>query len=394
MIGIKEILNKHIYELSKVIGCRPIGTLNNKKAEKYIYKIFENLKYRTQTQTFNCLSWNLKKTELFIDREQIDAVANTYSNSYNVKATFLSVGTIFELQKGDFKDKIAVLYGELTQEILAAKNNHTYNPEKHKKIVNLLEEKAPLAIITISHKMLNPLSIIEDWDFKIPSVTISAANGMKLLKRKKGIIKLSIESSFKKSNGSNVIGRSSKGGKKKIVLCAHYDTKYGTNGAADNAAGVSALLTIAQILKDEKLPIDIEFVAFNGEEYYGIGEDLYIEKRNNYFKDVIAAINIDGIGHYSSVSNVAFFEWPKKFIDSALALKDKYSGIIEVEPWPASDHYLFWIRKIQCIAVSSKGTIDIFHTMNDNNDFICSDKILEVVRFVVDLIKLISRKNY
>jgi hypothetical protein len=65
-------------------------------------------------------------------------------------------------------------------------------------------------------------------------------------------------------------------------------------------------LEIAQLLKDEELPIDIEFVAFNGEEYYGIGECLYIEKRNN--------------------------------------------------------------------------------------DFICSDKVLEVVKFVIDLIKLIGKE--
>lgn len=84
---------------------------------------------------------------------------------------------------GGFKDKIAVIYGELTQACLAAKKLlRIYNSKQHKKIVGLLDTKRPLAVIAVSHRTTNPVPIIEDWNFEIPSITISTIDSMRLLK--------------------------------------------------------------------------------------------------------------------------------------------------------------------------------------------------------------------
>jgi aminopeptidase YwaD len=345
----KPIISRHLHELCSKIGSRPVGTLSNHKTEAYITEVFEELGLQVDRQEFMCKSWKCEKSELFCGEKEIPAITNTYTNSCEVEAKFTAAGNVFELENGDFRGKIAVIYGELTQAPLAAKNNNVYNPEDHKRIIGLLEAKKPLAVIAVSHRMTGMVPIIEDWDFKIPSVTISTIGGMRLLKDLGKNLKLNIKSDFEASHAANIVGKYGKDGKKKLVLCAHFDTKYGTDGASDNASGIAVLLTVAKllkdllkdVLKDKNLPFDIELVAFNGEEYYALGEMLYTEKNLQNFENMIAAINFDGIGHYSSTSNIAFFECSEQFVDTSLALKEKYPGIIRVDPWPSSDHTFF-----------------------------------------------------
>jgi Predicted aminopeptidases len=322
--------------------------------------------------------------------KKISVIAGTYSSSCEVEAGFAAAGNVFELENGNFRGKIAVIYGELTQAPLAAKHCSVYNPETHKRIVGLLEAKKPLAIVAVSHRMVNPVPILEDWDFKIPSVTVSTIDGMKLLKNAEGSIKLILKTKFEASHAANVVGKYGKNEKEKLVFCAHLDTKYGTNGAADNGTGVVVLLMVAELLKDrlknKALPFDLEFAALNGEEYHALGEMLYIEKNLQNFGNMLAAINIDGVGHYSSTSNLAFFDCPEEFVNAALDLREKYPGIIRVDPWPAGDYIHFWMRKILSVAIGSTGTCDLFHTADDMIDLISIDKIEEVVRLVVDLV--------
>jgi aminopeptidase YwaD len=434
MQNYKPIITRHLNELCSEIGSRPIGTLNNHRAESYISGVFEEIGLQVEKQEYACKSWKCEKIELFCGKEKVPAVVNTYSTSCGVEAGFTAAGNVFELENGDFRDRTAVIYGELTQAPLAAKNNNVYNPEEHKRITGLLEAKEPLAVVAVSHRAINPVPIIEDWDFEIPSVTVSSLDGMRLLKNSGEKLRLTIKSEFEAGSAANIVGKYGKNGKKKLILCAHLDTKYGTDGAADNGAGVVALLTVAEliitelageeifkaeilkneilkdeILKDEllkdellndellkdelledgNLPFDIEFVAFNGEEYYALGEMLYLEKNLQNSEDVAAAINIDGIGHYSSTSNIAFFGCPEEFVDDALDLKKKYPGVIRVEPWPAGDHTFFWMRGVSSMAISSTGTYELFHTADDRVDFISVDKIEEVVRFTLDLVRAI-----
>jgi len=386
----KPIINRHLHTLCSDIGSRPIGTLNNHKAETYISKAFEELGFQVERQEYTCKSWECNRAELFLGDEKISVVASTYSSSCEIEARFAAAGNVFELENRNFRGKIAVIYGELTQAPLAAKHCSVYNPETHKRIVGLLEAKEPLAIVAVSHRMFNPVPIIEDWSFKIPSVTVSTIDGMKLLRNEERSIRLTLKTKFDASHAANVVGKYGKNGKERLVFCAHIDTKYGTDGAADNGAGVIVLLTAAELLKDrlenKTLPFDFEFVAFNGEEYYALGEMLYIEKNLQNFGNMLAAINIDGIGHYSSTSNLAFFDCPEELVNAALDVKEKYLGVIRVDPWPAGDHIHFWMRKVPSIAIGSTGTYDLFHTAEDMIDLISIDKIEEVVKLVVDLV--------
>ncbi len=132
--------------------------------------------------------------------------------------------TVEELEDSDLQNKIAVLTGELTQEQLMPKSFPFYNPESHQKIIRLLEEKRPLAVITAVD---NDTSVFEDGDFDIPTAYISKETGQKLLDGQ-GKISLKIDASRQESKGSNLIARINPDAEKKLVITAHLDTKYGT----------------------------------------------------------------------------------------------------------------------------------------------------------------------
>jgi len=87
-----------------------------------------------------------------------------------------------------------------------------------------------------------------------------------------------------------------------LILAAHLDSRgEGLHeevapGANDNASGVAALLEVARRVGAHELPFDIEFIAFNGEEYATIMSSetyaAYLPDRNA----ILGAIHMDMLG--------------------------------------------------------------------------------------------------
>jgi len=65
------------------------------------------------------------------------------------------------------------------------------------------------------------------------------------------------------STGVNVLGRLNPFAMEKIVICVHVDNKVNTPGALDNAAGVTTLLLLADLLKVFTGPYAIEPTVWN-----------------------------------------------------------------------------------------------------------------------------------
>ena len=89
-----------------------------------------------------------------------------------------------------------------------------------------------------------------------------------------------------------------------IVVGAHYDSVHDAPGANDNATGVAAMLEIARVLKDEKLPRTIRFVAFVNEEPPFFQSDLmgsvvYAKRCRQRGEKVVAMLTPETIGYYS-----------------------------------------------------------------------------------------------
>ncbi|WP_187262640.1 M20/M25/M40 family metallo-hydrolase [Pontibacter beigongshangensis] len=96
----------------------------------------------------------------------------------------------------------------------------------------------------------------------------------------------------------NVVGRlaGSGGSGKAVLLMAHYDSQPNTPGAADNAAGVAALLETARALQQEEpLRHDLIFLLTDGEEYGLYGACAFLQ--HPWASEVSVVLNLDSRGN-------------------------------------------------------------------------------------------------
>ncbi len=381
--------------LSVQIGSRPIGSPANLAAADYISEVFKQSDLSVETQEIPCPDWIAEHTSLALNGEALEASANTFSPSCDISADTIPVCTLAELEAAEFTGKVLLFYGDLAQGELATKGGIYVSPHDGR-ILQLLEERRPAGIITVNPTLHARWRLIEDFDLDIPSVTVSAQSGLNLLKNPGVTVQMKIVARRSPSHTSNVIGKLKGQIPQRIVLCAHYDSKIDTPGAYDNAAGVGVLLTLAQTLSQRTHRHTLECVAFTGEEGAGLGDMEYARaaRQAGYgFDQVTAAINIDGVGPFTGTTTAATFAASQEF-DKLLDEKMKnYPGIIRVDPWPASDHYIFYSNGVPSVALTSRGLRDAYHTFSDTFEWISGEKLAESVRLVLDLMEVLDNQE-
>ena len=364
-------------------GPRLIGSPANKRAAAYIETVFRDCGLTVRNQEFTCPEWNALTTELVVDGTSLEAVVNAFSPSCDVTAHCVPVGTVQELESAVLTGRIALLYGDITKDRWIPLESKVCESESDRRIIQMLEERNPSAIITVAPHRGEPLPVIEDWDFHIPSVTVSLEVGLKLM-RTKTPVTLVIVSNRSESEGSNILGTNST--RERIVFCAHYDTKVNTQGAFDNGSGVAVLLTVAELLTEMSVPV--EFVAFNDEEYNGLGDFEYA--RSSEFESIRTVINVDGVGHSLGTHTVTMMENSESYKKVVSSIKEKYPGIVWVKPWPQSNHTTFTRRGVPGVALSSLG-LDIAHSTADTLEWMSADKLSEIVMFVADIVHAVEK---
>ena len=109
----------------------------------------------------------------------------------------------------------------------------------------------------------------------------------------------SASANFKTYEGQNVEGVL-EGDEKIIVFNAHFDSVANTVGADDNAAGVAALLAVAEAMSKFDFRHTIKFVAFSGEEQGLLGSNEYAREAYERGDEIIIEFNADMIGHAES----------------------------------------------------------------------------------------------
>lgn len=101
----------------------------------------------------------------------------------------------------------------------------------------------------------------------------------------------------------NVITSFGTENKKRIIIGAHYDVCGDQQGADDNATGVTALLELARMLKDQKLNYRIDLVAYTLEEppYFrteNMGSHIHARYLKNHNIDVYGMASVEMIGYF------------------------------------------------------------------------------------------------
>ncbi|MBB6371087.1 M28 family peptidase [Chryseobacterium shigense] len=101
----------------------------------------------------------------------------------------------------------------------------------------------------------------------------------------------------------NVITSFGTENKKRIIIGAHYDVCGDQKGADDNATGVTALLELARMLKDQKLNYRIDLVAYTLEEppYFrteNMGSYIHAQYLKDHNIDVYGMASVEMIGYF------------------------------------------------------------------------------------------------
>lgn len=397
LAGEKNFIKAYLEKLTVEIGERHVGSDGNKKAVDYFHDIVSNFDYDVQKDEFDCIKWEYGEVCLMAGEKQYPALISPYSLSCDIEAELVVVSTLHELELADLYGKILMISGELTKEQIMPKNFVFYNPDEHKKIISVLEDKEPSVIICVTECGQGtsggqyPFPVFEDGDFNIPSIYMKDIDGKKLMKYHGKKIKLAFDSKRIPTKGHNVIARNKGEGKGRLVLCAHIDTKENTPGALDNATGVAVLLGLANKLRAYKCHYDIEIIAFNGEDYYSVpGQMLYMNQNSDNLGDIKLVINIDGAGHRDSKSAISFYNLEDDDIDKVMSSIENYSTIIRGDVWYEGDHSMFLQQGVPCVAVTSsnvrEAVMSISHTPKDTINNVDDSLLNELILGLTDII--------
>lgn len=392
----------YLQKLCQEIPHRRVGSKGNQQATDFFAKKAASFGFQTGCPQFECLDWSQGGAHLTVDGKPFEALISPYSLGCHVNAPFSAVSTVEELETADSADKILLLRGGIAKEQLMPKNFTFYNPEHHQKIIRLLETKAPLAIIAATSRNpelaggMYPFPLIEDGDFDIPSVYMTDEEGDRLAKHVDKEISLVINATRIPSTGCNIIAR--KGGTlgRRVVICAHIDTKEDTPGALDNATGIAVLLLLAELLEDYSADLGIEIVALNGEDdYSAAGQVQYLRDTAGRLAEVVLGINIDVAGYHQGNSVYSLYDCPQELASPICTAVSSQKGIIEGEQWYQSDHMIFVQNQRPALAITSDRFMElsthITHTPGDTPDLVDQDKLVNIALALRDLLLDLDR---
>ncbi|GAA0339980.1 aminopeptidase YwaD [Bacillus carboniphilus] len=394
MQSLQDRINLHLQKITHEIGSRPVGSKENHQAAEYIEDVFRTAGLEVELQEFEVPNWEVEEAYILMNGDKHEVRVNTFSEPCHAAAEVIPLCTLEELRlSSNLTGKIVFLYGELSKENYVPKGFSIYNPEHHQEVIRLLEEKNPAAVITVRMEKGSDLPIFSDWDFKIPSITITPELGVKV-KNHTDALTVLIKSNRIPGKTRNVIGRIEGKRPEKIILTAHYDTVFDTNGAFDNGSGVSVMLLLAEELAHRSgLDTSFECIAFSSEEYLGLGDQVYLNDYQDSLDQAIVAINVDGVGQTIGTNNLTLMAGSSELEQLLKSIKSNFPSVEWNNPWYASNHFTFFSNGVPSIPFNCNGVSDILHTPNDQSLWICPDKLIEVYELIMEIITSIQGKT-
>jgi hypothetical protein len=205
---------------------------------------------------------------------------------------------------------------------------------------------------------------------------------------------------------TNIIASFNPEFKKRILLCAHWDTRphadkdepHNINtpilGANDGASGVAVLLEIARNLNNEKPEVGVDIFLFDGEDYglegdleeYFLGSKYFAANMLNTYKPVFGIL-VDMVGDAQLSLPVEYYshKHAPQVVEKVWSAAEKlgYSQFERKSGPAVSDDHLPLIQAgIKCIDIIDfqypDDTHKYWHTLQDTPDK-CSPRSLKAV---------------
>lgn len=381
------------------IGARPVGSRENREATELFSAWLEECGFDVIHQVFDCSDWRDHGTTLVAGGEVFEVFTGPWSKGVDFEGGLVVASSLEELEDLDANGCVLLLCGDLTKEQLIPKNFPFYNPVGQRRLLSLLEGSGASAIIAATGCKMEvngacPFPVIEDGDFSIPNAYMSDIEGQRLIEMcEEGPLTLTIETSSVPSRACNVVGRKGEG--RRVLLIAHIDSRPEGSGAIDNAAGVVALMLVAEMLQNTDTGLRVEMVAVNGEDHYANpGEVMLLRENEGRFGDIMLGINIDGAGYRHGDTAFSLYgvdEQQSGMVRDAMTPR----GIIEGEQWRQGDHSLLVQNGVPALAITSADMVEIMsiaHSPDDVSDVVDPRRLVNVAKAVVSLIGGLSGK--
>jgi len=196
----------------------------------------------------------------------------------------------------------------------------------------------------------------------------------------------------------NVIARLKGADPRRLVLGAHLDTRSGTPGANDDAAGCAVVLDVARVAAAEGSPVSIEFVFFGSEEYNdGHPRDHHRGSRYRVSKMTraqragsVGMISVDVVAYgshlHTRTMGIGPLTMSKYLLKRASALDIAMTYLKDPGPTGWSDHEPYekagipsaWIERLQ----DPK-----YHTAGDVTAHLQRPALVESARLVLDAVR-------
>lgn len=212
---------------------------------------------------------------------------------------------------------------------------------------------------------------------------------------------MTAESGEAGTTGKNVIGFIDNPGTEVIVIGAHYDhLGFGGfsslyrgdsaihNGADDNASGVAALLSLAEVLTSNSLNRDILFIAFSGEEKGLWGSNFFVKNPTIDLANVDLMINLDMVGRLDTAKGIAI-----SGTGTATNLPDLINGsntvgmkvIMKESGVGPSDHTSFYLQDIPVLHYFT-GQHGDYHKPTDDAQYVNYEGIVQITTIIRNMV--------
>ena len=368
--------------LSGEIGNRFGGTKGEAKAAEFLANRMKEIGLEVEVQSFKFLGWkptrgpSLKVIEP--EERKLDTGLILYSDNTpegGVKGKMVHVGTIYVVE-GMFEwPKYAVVdeKGRHLAYVIAFFDGPTIALPLTR--MGKLWGRAPYVLIGKKDH-----DLIKKWMDEGRTIRVNVDIAGEFLPNQ---------------TSQNVIG-TLKGGsvpEEEIVVCAHYDSAFGSPGADDNASGVEAMLKVAENIAEKGLKKTVKFIAFGAEEYLMLGSSYYVEtlKEKGELDKVKALVNLDmtGAGDTLTIASEPqqFDKLVRKVVqDSGLS---KYVSTTPMKLCEDSDHWPFHINNIPSTIVLF-WPYEHYHQATDSKEKVSEDTVNKTAKATQALVETLA----
>ncbi len=177
-----------------------------------------------------------------------------------------------------------------------------------------------------------------------------------------------------------------------LVISAHHDSVPAAYGANDDASGVTALLAVAEALKEIPDNIELRFISFTDEENGKNGSRYYTSTLSEAERErIIGDIQIDMLGGFgASGLSVNTMDGDSNWLSDIILAED---SSLSLGAESASDHAAFQLAGIPAVLLTQTGRGYLYHSAADTAQHIDLYSLSRAVSLTASVVKYITSND-